>query len=94
MKTLNPDSRYGFVSLEGYLVGRFAAEILAHMDPAQISRDRFIEKIYDLKTITIDDVTLTFGAEDNQGMDKVFMTVLGADGQFTPVTTLEKGRRE
>ena len=35
-------------------------------------------------------ITLTYGKDDNQGMDKVFLTVIQEDGSFKPVTALNQ----
>ena len=31
---------------------------------------------------------MTFGADDNEGLDQVFMTMIGADGKFMAVDKL------
>ena len=84
-----PEESYGFVSLEGYMVGRFAADILKHMD-GDITREAFLDKVYEMGDISLDGITLHYGPEDNQGMDKVFMTVLQKDGNFLAVDKLVK----
>ena len=33
---------------------------------------------------------MTYGADDHQGMDKVFLTVIQADGSFKPIDHLER----
>ncbi len=35
-------------------------------------------------------VTLKYGADDNQGMDEVFLTVIQPDGTFKPITALNQ----
>jgi hypothetical protein len=35
-------------------------------------------------------VTLSYGPDDNQGMDQVFLTVIQADGSLKPVERLER----
>ena len=35
-------------------------------------------------------LAMTFGPDDNEGLDKVFLTVLQADGKFKPVEKLGK----
>ena len=88
LKALNPMAEYGFVSLEGYMVGRFVIEVLQGMDQ-DVSREGFLDAVYDRKTIRLDDVLLTFGPDDNQGMDNVFLTVINSHGDFEPVERLK-----
>ncbi|MCB1839402.1 MAG: ABC transporter substrate-binding protein [Alphaproteobacteria bacterium] len=89
LKSYKPESSYGFVTLEGYMVGRLVGKILQNMD-GDISREAFLDKIYELKDVDLDDIQLHFGPEDNQGMDKVFMTILQKDGTFLPVNRLRQ----
>lgn len=89
MMAANPDSNYDFVSLEGYMSGRFVIEILSHIE-GPITREAFINKIYEIENIQIADITLSYGENDNQGMDQVFLTILQKDGSFLPVTKLQK----
>lgn len=88
LKAYKPESDYGFVSLEGYMVGRFIGEVLKHID-GDITRERFIDTFYTLQDIDIDEITLHYGPDDNQGMDKVFMTILQKDGTFIPTENLD-----
>ena len=89
LKAYNPDLDFGFVSLEGYMIGRFVIEVLKQ-SPDGLTRENFLDTLYNLKDIHIDDLKLSYGPEDNQGMDQVFMTVLHKDGSFTSVDTLTK----
>ncbi len=84
-----PDRNTGFVSLEGYMVGRLVIEVLKNMS-GEITRESFLDEIYTMKDITLNNIVLHYGAEDNQGMDQVFITILQKDGTFLPVTKLEK----
>jgi branched-chain amino acid transport system substrate-binding protein len=88
MRALKADSKPGFVSLEGYIVGRLVAETLKRM-PEEPSREGFLDVIakggYDLGG-----VKLNYSPNRNQGLDEVFFTVLQSDGSFRPVTRLLK----
>ena len=77
----------GFVSLEGYLAGRLA---IAGLEACgrEVSRDCFIEALQTAETIDIDGMQLKFGPQDNQGSDAVFLTVMGADGDYRQVESL------
>ena len=76
-----------FVSLEGYLVGRLA---IAALDKAGANptRDGLIKIIKETAKFDIGGLPMTFGPDKNEGMDKVFMTVIQADGSFKPVEKL------
>jgi ABC-type branched-subunit amino acid transport system substrate-binding protein len=80
-----PLAEPGFVSLEGYMVGRFVATALEAAGP-EATRESLLATIRTIGQFDLGGVTLTFGPDDNQGMDEVFLTVIGADGAFGPVT--------
>ena len=74
----------GFVSLEGYMVGKVT---LAALEKAgkDLTRDNFLNAVYSTGTFDLGGATLTYGQGDNQGMDDVFLTVIQADGSFKPI---------
>ena len=84
----DPNASPGFVSLEGYLAGRLAISGLEACGP-DLSRECFLNAVRDTGQIDIDGFRLQFSADDNQGSDAVFLTVLGEDGKFHQVDTLE-----
>jgi len=77
----------GFVSLEGYLVGKLTVSVLESMGDS-VTREGFLDKIMEIGKYDLGGVSLTYGANDNQGMDQVFLTVIGPDGRFTAVDRL------
>ena len=85
LKAVDTAAEPGFVSLEGYLVGRLAIAALEKAGP-DVTRESFLSAMGGLTTVDFGGATLTFGAGDNQGMDDVFMTRITADGGFEPVT--------
>ena len=87
LKALNPDAEAGFVSLEGYTVGRLAVRVLSELGQA-VTRESFLDKIAEIGTFDLGGVTLTYGAQDNQGMDHVFLTIIQSDGAFRAVERL------
>ena len=93
LKAAEPDASPGFVSLEGYLVGRLAIAALGRLDGVP-TRDDFLSAILAGAPIDIDGFGLKYGAGDNQGSDQVFLTVIGPDGAFRAVDRLKKGRRK
>ena len=78
----------GFVSLEGYLAGRLAIAGLEGCG-RDLSRQCFLDSLTSADTIDLDGFTLGYGEDDNQGSDTVFLTVLGSDGEYYPIQTLQ-----
>jgi branched-chain amino acid transport system substrate-binding protein len=79
----------GFVSLEGYLVGRLVVESLKQV-PGEPTREALLDIIAKNGSFDLGGVKLSYGPNNNQGMSDVFFTVLQADGSFRPVTRLAK----
>jgi ABC-type branched-subunit amino acid transport system substrate-binding protein len=77
----------GFVSLEGYMAGRLVVAALGRI-AGEPSRAKLLDAIYDGGPFDLGGVTLTYGPDDNQGMDKVYMTELDGDGGVRPVERL------
>jgi ABC-type branched-subunit amino acid transport system substrate-binding protein len=86
LKAVDPKAEPGFVSLEGYMVGRLVAMALERVegDPTRQS----LLKAMSSGTFDLGGAKLTFGPNDNQGMDDVFLTVIQKDGSFKPVKSL------
>jgi ABC-type branched-subunit amino acid transport system substrate-binding protein len=80
------DKAPGFVSLEGYLVGR---TVIAALEKAgkEPTRKAFMEALtsgsYDFGGFK-----MAFGPNDNRGSDDVYLTVIGPDGKFKSVSAL------
>jgi ABC-type branched-subunit amino acid transport system substrate-binding protein len=89
LKAVDPGAEPGFVSLEGYAVGRMMAMALSKVD-GEPTRQKLLDAFYNTGTFDLGGVTLTFGNGDNQGMDKIYLTVIQADGSFKAVDKLEK----
>ena len=75
---------YGFVSLEGYMVGRFAIEALERAG-RDLTRENFLAAMENMSSFDLGGVELNFGPGDNQGIDTIFMTRLLPDGFFEPM---------
>ena len=73
------DAEPGFVSLEGYLVGRLA---IAALDAcgAEVTRACFLSEARGLDSI--DGFELTYQPGENQGSDAVFLTRVNAAGEY------------
>ena len=89
LKAANPDAKIGFVSLEGYIVGRLVVEALGKVK-GPVTRAALLSTIKETGTFDLGGITLTYGPNDNQGMHQVFLTVIQADGSIKPVDRLER----
>jgi branched-chain amino acid transport system substrate-binding protein len=89
LKAFDGNATPGFVSLEGYMVGRLVIAALGQLD-GEPTRKALMEKLTN-GSFDLDGLKLTFGANDNQGMDEVFVTVLQKDGTFKAVKQLGSG---
>jgi branched-chain amino acid transport system substrate-binding protein len=89
LAALDPEAKPGFVSLEGYLVGRLVIEALKRV-PGEPTREALLDAIFHTGSFDLDGLELTYGPANNQGMNEVFFTILQADGSFKPVTRLNK----
>jgi len=88
LAAVNEKSKPGFVSLEGYLVGRLVVEAVRRM-PGEPTRETFLDAI-EREPFDLGGMKLTFSTTHNQGSNQVFFTVLQPDGLFRPVTKLQK----
>jgi hypothetical protein len=55
---------------------------------ADLTRDSLIKAMKNPGKFDIGGVPMTFGADDNEGLDQVFMTMIQADGTFKAVDKL------
>jgi branched-chain amino acid transport system substrate-binding protein len=89
IKATDPKAEPEFVSLEGYLAGRLAIAALEKAGK-DVTRDSLIKTIKDTGKFDIGGLPMTFSAEKNEGLDKVFMTIIEADGTFKPIEKMIK----
>jgi len=87
LRALDAKAEPGFVSLEGYMVGKLAIMTLQKMK-GEVTRESFLKTVWETGSYDLGGITLTFGPKDNQGMDKVYLTQINADGSFRPVAKL------
>jgi ABC-type branched-subunit amino acid transport system substrate-binding protein len=76
----------GFVSLEGYLVGRLAVGALDRVT-GEPTREKLLDAVA-ASPFDLGGVVLKYGPANNRGSDRVFFTILQADGSFKPVVQL------
>ena len=83
-----PDAAPGFVSFEGYLAGRLAIAALRDCGP-EVTRGCFLDSLRGANIIDLDGFELRYGDDDNQGSDAVFLTVIGSDGRYHSIDSLQ-----
>ncbi len=84
-----PDAEPGFVSLEGYLTGRVAVEALRRAGPG-LTRRGFIAALQEAGTMDLGGFMLLYGESDNQGSDRVYLTVIDDSERFRSIRRLER----
>jgi branched-chain amino acid transport system substrate-binding protein len=89
LKASAPDAQPGFVSLEGYLVGRAIIAALEKVN-GEPTRKALIEAVQKAGTLDLGGFKLAYSDSSNRGSDHVFLTVIQADGSFKAVDHLEK----
>jgi len=82
------DAKPGFVSLEGYLVGRLVVEALKRIT-GEPTREALLDAI-NKAPFDLGGVTLRFGPSNNQGSERVYFTILQPDGSFKPIEKFPK----
>ena len=89
LKASSPDAQPGFVSLEGYLVGR---AIIAQLEKVNgdLTRQSLVEAVQKSGSLDIGGFKLAYGPTNNRGSEQVFLTVIQPDGSFKAVDRLEK----
>ena len=87
LEAYSPESTPGFVSFEGYLSGRLAIAGVRGCGQ-DVSRACFLDSLRQADVVDIDGFQLRYGRDDNQGSDQVFLTRIGPDGTYYPVTSL------
>ena len=84
LKSVDATAEPGFVTLEGYIVGRLAIEAL-NAAGKDLTRESYLAALAGLREVDLGGVVMNFGDGDNQGMDSVFLTRITADGSFEPI---------
>jgi ABC-type branched-subunit amino acid transport system substrate-binding protein len=84
LKAVDSAAEPGFVSLEGYIVGRIAVQALENAG-ADLTREGLMSALSSLGVVDMGGAQLAYGPGDNQGMEEVFLTRITSDGAFEPV---------
>ncbi len=89
LRTVAVHAEPGFVSLEGYLTGRVAVEALRRAGPDP-GRKAFIAGLQKAGTLDLGGFVLRYGEHDNQGSDRVYLTVIDDSERFRSIRRLER----
>ncbi len=89
LRAVAANAEPGFVSLEGYLTGRVAVEALQRAG-AHPTRQGFIAALQKAGTMDLGGFLLLYGEADNQGSDRVYLTVIDDSERFRSVRHLER----
>jgi branched-chain amino acid transport system substrate-binding protein len=89
LKASAPSEKPGFVSLEGYLVGRTIVATLNKIN-GEPTRKAFIEAVQQSGGFDLGGFKLAYSADNNRGSSTVYLTVIQVDGSLKSVTKLEK----
>lgn len=89
LKAVAPSEPPGFVSLEGYLVGRTLIAALDRID-GEPTRKALIEAVQKASPLDLGGIKLSYSPTSNRGSSEVFLTVIQPDGGFKAVDRLSK----
>lgn len=84
LRAYNPSASPDFVSLEGYLAGRLAIWLLDACG-RELTRRCFIEPALSHSEINLDGLILEYAVGDNQGLDRVYLTLLDENGEYRQI---------
>ncbi len=73
MSRYQHDVPLSFTSLEGYIAGKLFVRI-AKAVPGALNREKFIETMQRVGRFDIGGIVLTFGPNDHQGLDTIYVT--------------------
>jgi branched-chain amino acid transport system substrate-binding protein len=90
LKQYDPSATPDYLSLEGYATGRLAIAALEKVSGPP-TRAALLAEILG-STFDLGGMTLSYGPNDNRGSNRVFMTIIGADGVARPVANLIESR--
>jgi branched-chain amino acid transport system substrate-binding protein len=87
LRSLDAKAQPGFVSLEGYAVGRLFIALLEKVQ-GDVTRAALLEAEAKSGGIDLGGFKLSYGPGNNRGSDRVFLTVIRSDGSFRSVESL------
>ena len=88
-----PEDKPNFVGFEGYINARVLVEGLERAGP-HLTREGFIAAVESIQNYSLGpDLEISFGADDHQGLDQVYFTLL-ENGEFVLVQDWMQIKRE
>lgn len=75
MAEYQPELNISTISFEGYIAGRFFIEA-ARSVTGPLTRQAFVDAVEKAGTFDIGGLTLTFGPDDHQGLDTIYLTTI------------------
>ncbi len=90
LRAYDSEASPGWVSLEGYLAGRLAIEAIRTCGRDNVTRECFYDSISSFESMDLDEFELAYGYADNQGSDKVFLTVIQPDGTYRAIENMRE----
>ncbi len=78
MKKYQPAEKIGFVSLEGYMVGKLFCMAMQNIK-GKPTREGLINAIESQKIFDLGGLSLKFDKHDHQGMDNIFLTIINSN---------------
>jgi branched-chain amino acid transport system substrate-binding protein len=84
MDAYQHDQPLSFTSLEGYIAGRLFA-VIGQAVEGELTREGFIHTLETMGNIDMGGVALSFGSDDHQGMDDIYLTRI-----YPRIETLEQ----
>lgn len=83
MASYQEDSRPGYVSLEGYTAGKLFCMAAGNVE-GELTRESFLKAITDTGTFDLGGLTLTYGEDDHQGSEQVYLKIFRG-GKIIPL---------
>lgn len=82
MRVNNPNARFGFTSLEGFIAAQLMSEALERSGPDP-TRERLLQALQSIRMLDVGGITFDLNQTDNQASDYVELTFFGAQ-QWEP----------
>ncbi|MCB9831194.1 MAG: ABC transporter substrate-binding protein [Planctomycetes bacterium] len=83
MTQAGKSTEFDFVSLEGFMAGKLFCQLLERVEGSP-TREAFLATAAATTELDLGGVKLSYGADDNQGMDQVYLTIFD-DGKVLPL---------
>lgn len=84
MKAAGKEKDIGFITLEGYMGGKLFSMVMEGVE-GEPTREKFLAEFSRRKDFDLGGIVLSYGPDDHQGMDEIFLTVFRGD-RVVPLT--------